>query len=197
MCLTSQPLSRNSTASQSSSSGWTGHSPWAPRSSTRLLMPVPKSCFQSRFTNTRAVSGFSGEVSHLARSSRVSRLPFVPDGWGRKWGTAGSTTAPLWSCQLPRGRTRVTGGGSGLRDHRVGPAAVAFAAARGRATWPRPSRRIASGAEKVELGELLDLRGRPPLGLAPGSPAAAPRRAPGRPAGSKPKGETDSRMHPA
>ena len=73
-------------------------------------MPAPKSCFQRRLTNARAVSGFSGEVSHLARSSRVRRPPFAAAGWGRKWGTAGSTTAPLWSCQLPRGSTRVTGG---------------------------------------------------------------------------------------
>ena len=33
MCFTSQPLSTNSTASQSSNSGWVGHSPCEPRSS--------------------------------------------------------------------------------------------------------------------------------------------------------------------
>ena len=39
----------------------------------RALRPVPKNCFQSRLTNTRAVSGFSGDASQFARSSRVSR----------------------------------------------------------------------------------------------------------------------------
>ena len=39
IALTSQPERTNSAASQSSSSGWLGGSPWAPKSSTRLHQP--------------------------------------------------------------------------------------------------------------------------------------------------------------
>ena len=35
-------------------------------------MPVPKNCRQVRFAKTRAVSGFPGETSQLARSRRVA-----------------------------------------------------------------------------------------------------------------------------
>ena len=64
MCFMSQPLSMNSQASQSSSAGFTGGSPWAPRSSSTLLKPVPKNCFHSRFITVRAVSGFSLDTNH-------------------------------------------------------------------------------------------------------------------------------------
>jgi hypothetical protein len=59
-CLTSHPLSTKSTASQSSSSGWVGHSPWEPRSSGVRASPCPKKSFHCRFTKTRAVRGFVG-----------------------------------------------------------------------------------------------------------------------------------------
>ena len=55
----------NSAASQSSSSGWVGHSPCEPRSSSVFDSPVPKNCRQARLTNARAVSGF--------RARRASR----------------------------------------------------------------------------------------------------------------------------
>ena len=66
MCLTSQgwvPSAcqvgcMNSAASQSSSSGWLGHSPCEPKSFSTLERPVPKNCCHSRLTKTLAVSGF-------------------------------------------------------------------------------------------------------------------------------------------
>ena len=60
----------NSVASQSSSSGWTGNSPCAPKSSTVLTMPKPKYDCQKRFTATRAVSGLLRSTSQRARPSR-------------------------------------------------------------------------------------------------------------------------------
>ncbi len=60
IALTSQPLSTNSLASQSSSSGWVGQAALRAevvrRSSTS---PWPKASFQSRLTMTRATSGLS------------------------------------------------------------------------------------------------------------------------------------------
>ena len=108
MCLTSQPLSTNSTASQSSNPGCVGHSPCEPVSSSVLERPEPKRRYQRRFTNTRAVSGLSADVSHSAKWSRFARLPFF--NTGRKCGTAGSTISPESSIQLPRGSTRIVRG---------------------------------------------------------------------------------------
>ena len=70
IAFTSQPLSMNSTASQSSSSGCTGNSPCAPKSSTVLTMPKPKYDCQKRFTVTRAVSGLARSTSQRARPRR-------------------------------------------------------------------------------------------------------------------------------
>src|SRR5437016_3119753 len=47
--FTSQPSSRNCTARQSSNSGWLGGSPWEPKSSAVLTMPVPKRERRARF----------------------------------------------------------------------------------------------------------------------------------------------------
>ena len=52
-----QPRCMNSEASQSSSSGWVGRSPWVPKSSLVKTMPRPKTSCQMRFTATREVSG--------------------------------------------------------------------------------------------------------------------------------------------
>ena len=66
-------------ASQSSSSGWLGHSPCAPKSSTVLTRPVPKNICQERLTATRAVSGCAGvdqpagEAEPVAASRRQRR----------------------------------------------------------------------------------------------------------------------------
>ena len=109
MCFTFQPLSMNSTASQSSNAAWAGHSPCAPTSSIAALMPVPKNCRHILFMKTRAVSGFSREVNQRARSRRVSRAA-SPFGCGRKCGTSGFTMSPLSFCQLPRGSTRIVYG---------------------------------------------------------------------------------------
>ncbi len=110
MCFTSQPLSRNSTASQSSNSGCVGHSPCAPRSSTVALSPVPKHCFHRRFMKTRAVSGLSGETIQRARSSRVSRWPGSTAVGERKCGSPGSSNSPVSSCQFPRCSNRIGSG---------------------------------------------------------------------------------------
>ena len=110
-CLTSQPLSTNSTASQSSTSWCSGVSPCEPRSLSDFDRPVPKSIFQSRLTNTRAVSGLSALVSHSAKSRRVRRR-FSAALVSRKCGGRGSTISPDSSIQLPRANTRVTSGSS-------------------------------------------------------------------------------------
>ena len=65
-----QPLSMNSTASQSSNFGWLGGSPWLPKSSLVFTRPVPNGCCHKRLIVTRAVSGFSGDVNHSASSAR-------------------------------------------------------------------------------------------------------------------------------
>src|SRR5262249_31612941 len=119
-CFTSQPLSRNSTASQSSSSGCVGQAPCEPKSSSVLTRPWPKNSFHSPLTNTRAVSGLSAPGIHLARSSRVARRlppPSPPPleggddrGGDSDAGTVGATISPESSSQLPRGSTRITRG---------------------------------------------------------------------------------------
>ena len=109
MCFTSQPLSTNSQASQSSSAGFTGGSPCAPKSSSTLERPVPKNSFHSRFEARAPSADFPAPPAILARSSRVNRRSFTP-GCGRNAGTPGSTTSPVSSSQLPRGRIRTVRG---------------------------------------------------------------------------------------
>ena len=57
----------NSTARVSSSSGWLGGWPAAPKLSGVGTSPRPKRCSQTRLTITRAVSGFAGEASQLGQ----------------------------------------------------------------------------------------------------------------------------------
>ena len=90
--FTSQPDSRNSTASQSSNSGFTGRSPCAPKSSAVFTSPVPKSSCQKRFTVTRAISGFSGAMSQRARPRRF---------FGASAGSAGSALNPAGVTSSP------------------------------------------------------------------------------------------------
>ncbi len=71
--FTSQPSSRNWTASQSSSSGWLGGSPCEPKSSAVLTMPVPKTWSQNRLTATRAVSGWFGGDQPVRQPQAVDR----------------------------------------------------------------------------------------------------------------------------
>ena len=92
MALTSQPLRTNSVASQSRSCGWVGGSPWVPKSSSVVTMPLPKSLAQRRFTVTRAVSGFSSEVIQRAKPSRLAGAP-CGKGWNAV-GTAAVTRRP-------------------------------------------------------------------------------------------------------
>jgi hypothetical protein len=65
----------NSTASQSSSSGWLGYSDCIPKSSLLFTIPVPKYVSQNRLTATRAVSGWFGATSHFASASRSGLIP--------------------------------------------------------------------------------------------------------------------------
>src|SRR5439155_10808175 len=79
----------NSLASQSSSSGWLGRSPWTPKSSVVFTSPVPKNVCQKRFTVARAVSGLSGETIQFATARRFRGASF--GSGGRLAGTPGST----------------------------------------------------------------------------------------------------------
>ena len=106
--LTSHPLSRNSTASQSMSSGFDGGSPCAPKSSLVRTMPVPNSCCQNRLTATRAVSGFESAMSQLARSRRLIEPDAVVID-GRKPGVAAGTLSRRWS-YIPRKRMCASAG---------------------------------------------------------------------------------------
>ena len=111
-----QPLRTNSVASQSSNSGFAGRVPARPKSFGVATRPWPKCDCQTRFTSTRAVSGFDGEAIH---SASVTRRPVdfvlaalrMAAGFGsnaeRKPGSTGSRGS-LW---LPWNRTWVTGGG--------------------------------------------------------------------------------------
>ena len=111
MCFMSQSFWTNSVANQSSNSGCVGGSPCPPRSSSRDDKPVPKNNFHIRFTYAREVSGFSASIIHFARSSRFARASSSRSlVFGKNAGTAGSTSSPESSNQLPRGRIRVMRG---------------------------------------------------------------------------------------
>ena len=68
--LIDQPDSTNRRASQSSSKGWLGRPPRAPKLSGVATSPLPKCQRQIRLTITRLVSGCAGSVSQRASSSR-------------------------------------------------------------------------------------------------------------------------------
>lgn len=93
MNLTSQCLSINSTASQSSSAGCVGLSPRVPKSSEVVTNPREKNCCHIRLTATRAVSGLSRDVSQRASDSRVGILAGVGSD-GKKEGASGCTARP-------------------------------------------------------------------------------------------------------
>ena len=84
ICLMLQPRSANSTASQSSSSGWVGGSPWRPKSFGVRTIPSPKCPCQMRFTITRASSGLSGrgqpERERLAALRNEENIFRLDDG---------------------------------------------------------------------------------------------------------------------
>ena len=96
--------SMNSTASQSSNSGWLGVSAWTPKSSDVPTIPVPKYACQTRFTKTRAVVGDFRSASQRAKVRRELSAPF---GSGlRKDGTP-PVTVLLGFSQSPRLSTDV------------------------------------------------------------------------------------------
>ena len=109
ICFTSQPLSINSIASQSSSAGCVGGVPCEPKSSSGIARPRPWNIAHKRFTITRAVSGLSRLTIHSARLLRVAR-PFVALANCRYAGTEGCTISPESSNQFPRGNTRTIRG---------------------------------------------------------------------------------------
>ena len=84
----------NSTASQSSNSGWLGASLWVPKSSGVATRPVPKYACHIRLTNTRAVVGALGSTSHFAKVRRVGGASA-----GSGWSDLG-TPAPTGSAGL-------------------------------------------------------------------------------------------------
>jgi hypothetical protein len=97
-CLRLQPWSMKSRASQSSSSGCVGGSPWAPKSLGVRTIPWPKCQAQTRLTRTRAVSGLSRAVNHFARAARrlAAGTPAkfgLPPEIRRAAGKAGSITS--------------------------------------------------------------------------------------------------------
>ena len=87
----------NRWARWSSNSGWEGLDPDIPRLSVVETMPVPKCCCQIRLTMTRAKSGFSTEVTHLAKADRrpVVTLPGNCRAiWKRFWAVLSVASAP-------------------------------------------------------------------------------------------------------
>ena len=109
--LIDQPSRTNRSARSSSSSGWEGRSPSAPKLSTEGTSPRPKTWCQMRFTATRAVSGLAGSAILRARSRRP--LPTARDGDPRSLARAESirrgTTGPT-VFGLPRRKTRSSSG---------------------------------------------------------------------------------------
>src|SRR5690348_8831589 len=79
IALTDQPRATNSAASQSSSSGWVGFFPVAPKLFGLPAMAWPKCQSQRRLTMTRGVSGFSGLA---IQSARALRRPSIVVGIG-------------------------------------------------------------------------------------------------------------------
>src|SRR5437868_5728791 len=68
--LSEPPLSRNSTASQSSNSGLVGDEPLRPKSLGVLTRPRPKCDCQTRLAMERHVSGLYLLAIHSARAAR-------------------------------------------------------------------------------------------------------------------------------
>src|SRR5262245_26253670 len=93
--FTFHPVRINSVANQSRRSGCDGTSPWEPKSSKVLTIPVPKYICQNRFTATLAVNGFEEPTNHRARQRRLFGKSL---GTGDKIaGTPGVTLSPLRS----------------------------------------------------------------------------------------------------
>ena len=182
-CL--HPPSTSSEASQSRSPGWLGGEPDGPKLSGVETIPVPKWCCHMRFTATLARSGWSGEVSHLARASLLPELAaptkrgstpnaFVglesAEGAPGAMGSPGSVTTPPRSRRCSDGlrrssqRMEILGRGSG----RSFSAAAIAASMRRRAAANRGKRLETSSSSSfpVRTGGAL-------LRLAPGTEIGA------------------------
>jgi hypothetical protein len=92
--------------------------------------PAPKNFSHARFTHTRAVSGWSGAVSHRASPSRSGLAP--GGSGGRAAGSPAATFAPFLS-YCPRRSTKASRGGPSFITITVGRldsySAAAFRAA--------------------------------------------------------------------
>ena len=74
--------------------------------------PTPKYRFHSRLTTTRAVSGLSARDEPAGQVEPVGPPAARSSSGGRKCGRCGWTTLPDLSIQLPRGRMRISRGGT-------------------------------------------------------------------------------------
>ena len=120
--LIDQPSAMNRLASQSSSSGCDGDSPWRPKSLAVRTRPCPKCQAHTRLTITRAVSGFFG----LAMSSASSFRPLASLGKGLASGLRSTErycrgAGSPGDCGLPRMKTLASNGLSSARAiNRIG-----------------------------------------------------------------------------
>ena len=164
MCLTSQPLSMNSQASQSSSSGCAGRSPCEPRSSSVLDEPVAEELLPEAVHEDaggqRIVAARRANGPGRAASGRVRWTAGVRRD---NAATAGWTTSPLSSIQLPRGRIRTVRGFSlwTLTRHLGRRSANALRSSLARATALASSSTLLRPLDgRIEPGEGLPVLGR-------------------------------------
>ncbi len=100
-----QPSAMNRLSDNPAARDCVGGSPRVPKSSGVATMPCPKCHSHTRFTITRAVSGFFGSVIHCASSSRP--LPF----------SSGGNFCPPRIFRNPRGTSGPSALGSPRTDH--------------------------------------------------------------------------------
>ena len=82
-------------ASQSSSSGWLGHSPCEPKFSAVLTRPMPKELLPEAVDRDAGGERIAGSTIHCARPSRLIGAPL--GSGGRTRGQAGVTLSPCLS----------------------------------------------------------------------------------------------------
>ena len=125
-----QPDFTSSEVSQSSISGWLGASPRRPKSLGVVTRPWPKCHCHTRFTNTRAVSGFAGLVIHFASSSRPLLVEPGDKASPPRIATACRGTSPASLSGSPRSWMRALTGLSSLTPYAMGYRSLAASASR-------------------------------------------------------------------
>ena len=141
--LSRQPPATNSAASQSSSSGCVGASPWVPKLLGERTMPRPKWCCQTRLAITRAVSGLSRRRDPVGQDRAGGRVVFAPGGGVGIAGVGGAEDrrgSPARPCRPG------TCGVAAEQDERLGRRRAGLGHARG-PSRPAPASRL----ELVEL----------------------------------------------